>query len=354
MARARSFGNIRKLPSGRYQTRYRHLGKQIPADSTFANQTDARRWLATIEAGLQQSIELLYALRSLYAVQELLDADTFSRFVSSSIERHRELTALEWAPRVTHGERASFETSFSALYPSFEIVERDGESGVRRATVREFYYPIVMVEPVSGNEAVYGLDLTSDAIRRTAIEAAIECGEARASGLMKLVQSKNGEVGFLVAMAIVRDGATLPDGVLVAVYRALDVAAFAGTPDSGVSFRFSDVDPHADPLSFAVGESNNDPQITVKRQLSIAGRPWRVVAEASREYVSERRSREWLFVTGLGVLLTLVTGYGFRMSSIRSRAVTALVKSRTNELSQVNEDLERERAINIGRIEEVV
>jgi len=56
MARARSFGNIRKLPSGRYQTRYRHLGKQIPADSTFANQTDARRWLATIEADMFRGV----------------------------------------------------------------------------------------------------------------------------------------------------------------------------------------------------------------------------------------------------------------------------------------------------------
>lgn len=49
MARARSFGNTRKLPSGRYQARYWRLGKQIAADSTFANKTDARRWLATVD-----------------------------------------------------------------------------------------------------------------------------------------------------------------------------------------------------------------------------------------------------------------------------------------------------------------
>ena len=52
MARARPFGNIRQLPSGRYQARYWHLGKQIAADTTFANKTDARRWLATVEADL--------------------------------------------------------------------------------------------------------------------------------------------------------------------------------------------------------------------------------------------------------------------------------------------------------------
>ncbi len=56
MARARSFGNIRKLPSGRYQARYWHLGKQIPADTTFANKTDARRWLATIEVDMFRGV----------------------------------------------------------------------------------------------------------------------------------------------------------------------------------------------------------------------------------------------------------------------------------------------------------
>ena len=30
------FGNIRELTSGRYQARYYHLGKQVPAETTFA------------------------------------------------------------------------------------------------------------------------------------------------------------------------------------------------------------------------------------------------------------------------------------------------------------------------------
>ncbi|MEZ5259775.1 MAG: hypothetical protein R2705_23705 [Ilumatobacteraceae bacterium] len=51
-----SFGSIRKLPSGRYQARCWHLGKQIPADTTFANKTDARRWLATIEADMFRGV----------------------------------------------------------------------------------------------------------------------------------------------------------------------------------------------------------------------------------------------------------------------------------------------------------
>ena len=49
MAPTRRFGTIRKLPSGRYQARYSHLGKQIGAEVTFATKADARAWLSQIE-----------------------------------------------------------------------------------------------------------------------------------------------------------------------------------------------------------------------------------------------------------------------------------------------------------------
>ena len=54
MAKARSFGNIRQLPSGRFQARYWHLGKQIAADVTFTTKTDAGAWLAAIETDIRR------------------------------------------------------------------------------------------------------------------------------------------------------------------------------------------------------------------------------------------------------------------------------------------------------------
>ena len=41
-----------QLPSGRFQARYSHLGKQVGAADTFATNTDARRWLCNIETDL--------------------------------------------------------------------------------------------------------------------------------------------------------------------------------------------------------------------------------------------------------------------------------------------------------------
>ncbi|MFJ9913400.1 tyrosine-type recombinase/integrase [Actinacidiphila glaucinigra] len=49
--RRRRFGSVRKLPSGRFQARYRGPdGLMRTADKTFASQTDADRWLVKQEA----------------------------------------------------------------------------------------------------------------------------------------------------------------------------------------------------------------------------------------------------------------------------------------------------------------
>jgi hypothetical protein len=52
VAAARRFGTIDKLPSGRYRARYWWLGRQVPAPSTFATNSDARTSLAKTEADL--------------------------------------------------------------------------------------------------------------------------------------------------------------------------------------------------------------------------------------------------------------------------------------------------------------
>ncbi len=49
MAKTRPFGSIRRLNSGRYQARYWHGDKQVPADTTFVTKADARAWLARME-----------------------------------------------------------------------------------------------------------------------------------------------------------------------------------------------------------------------------------------------------------------------------------------------------------------
>jgi integrase len=57
MSGKRQFGTVRKLPSGRWQARYRDgSGQIIAAPSTFATKTDATRFLAVVEADMARGL----------------------------------------------------------------------------------------------------------------------------------------------------------------------------------------------------------------------------------------------------------------------------------------------------------
>lgn len=52
--RRRHFGNVRKLPSGRYQASYFHDGRRFVAEDTFRAKADAQAYLSRIETDLHR------------------------------------------------------------------------------------------------------------------------------------------------------------------------------------------------------------------------------------------------------------------------------------------------------------
>lgn len=55
----RQFGSVRKLPSGRWQARYRTLdGRMVPADQTFATKADATLWLDRVRTEQARGLDL--------------------------------------------------------------------------------------------------------------------------------------------------------------------------------------------------------------------------------------------------------------------------------------------------------
>ena len=52
--RRRHFGSVRKLPSGRFQARYWHVGIEHVAPSTFTTKADALAWLSAAETDIHR------------------------------------------------------------------------------------------------------------------------------------------------------------------------------------------------------------------------------------------------------------------------------------------------------------
>ena len=50
----RLFGTVERLPSKRYRAYYKHDGRRIYAQGTFATKADASAWLANTETELRR------------------------------------------------------------------------------------------------------------------------------------------------------------------------------------------------------------------------------------------------------------------------------------------------------------
>lgn len=62
MGSRRHFGGIRKLPSGRWQAKYREAGKLVPAPRTFPTKRDAALWLSSVETISLEGVGLILRL----------------------------------------------------------------------------------------------------------------------------------------------------------------------------------------------------------------------------------------------------------------------------------------------------
>jgi PAS domain S-box-containing protein len=171
----------------------------------------------------------LVALQSLYLSSQEVERGEFSSFAQNLLSERR-VQVLEWAPRVTAADRASFEVSLGR--PIREL--RDGALVV--ADDRAEYVPIAFVVPEDGSATFTGFDLASDPVRRAALDQAARTGHPVSTGRIDLVQ---GGYGFLT-VAPVRSAAAspggAPEGYVVGVtgISALLSAALSELPRDGV------------------------------------------------------------------------------------------------------------------------
>lgn len=54
MTNRRTFGSVRRLPSGRWQATYWHAGRRRFGPATFATKTDAGAYLSSVETEIRR------------------------------------------------------------------------------------------------------------------------------------------------------------------------------------------------------------------------------------------------------------------------------------------------------------
>ena len=153
--------------------------------------------VAAVRNGLQMAEDDLAIVNRLFAIAGPVSRDQFHAFVKPMLEKREYIQNFTFHRLISARERPAFEARMRAFYPEFLITEvLDGKIVPVRS--KESYRVIEYVEPLEGNEAVFGLDATSRHSQDAAAQRACRTGLASATKPYVLVHRNLSMRGFVM------------------------------------------------------------------------------------------------------------------------------------------------------------
>lgn len=204
---------------------------------------------------------------------------------------------------------------------------------------------LTMVAPRAGNEAVLGLDLSSEPSRSIAAQDARDTGRPTISDPVSLLNSSSDEPGFVLYCPIYRQGmrtstvaerraafvgwtslSAIYDDVLESVPRLgsheITVTLYNGvTPRESGRLASSAVEPGA-----------RDERVT---HMTLAGRELSAGWNRTAQFVSTQRSLHWWILAGGGAMTLLASSLTMMLATSESRVRDEVV-ARTRDLTRAN------------------
>lgn len=136
----------------------------------------------------------VYTLKGLFDGSDFVTREDFRRVASEVLSRYPGITALEWVPAIADTDRSRIEAEAShELGQSFQFTEKSTDGSMVSASPRAEHYPILFLEPISGNEQALGFDVQSAPTVHYLREAR-RTQRMTVSSQFQLVQRRNGIV----------------------------------------------------------------------------------------------------------------------------------------------------------------
>ncbi len=152
--------------------------------------------LSAIERSVETQQLTMLALQN--HERSISSRSDFKAFTKPFLDRVIGIQALEWVPRIRGDEREKYVNSAREDgITDFEINVRDSARNLVPAPQKAEYYPVYFLEPLEGNEAAMGFDLSSNEERLNALNESILSGEVGTTGRITLVQGELSQSGFL-------------------------------------------------------------------------------------------------------------------------------------------------------------
>ncbi|CAD6882395.1 diguanylate cyclase/phosphodiesterase (GGDEF & EAL domains) with PAS/PAC sensor(s) [Methylomonas albis] len=313
-------------------------------------------------------IDSTLALRDVFLASNDVSRAEFTVFSQGILQRHPEIQALEWLPRIVQADLPAFEQAIRAEgFSNFQVTERDGSGQLVKATARTEYFPIMFVEPMAGNEKAFGFDSISNPLSREAKNLARASGKPSASQKLILMQRGDVDPGILVSIPVSRHSAAGD---------ALDIAGFVSAiilPTRMVEIVTKGLNLDAlgigiDDLSAPIGQTGlfakpvrnpvplNYPLRKWQHSFPFVDRNWQITITPDSLFINEQGSSLPLITLIGGLCFTSLLSILLLIISGRTASVQALVEERTQALAdavaelQVSANIARESELKLRTI----
>jgi len=165
-----------------------------------------------VQAAIDQSLEVLSAVGGLMYATPTVDRHGYEQFVAQLLARHPAITAVHWAPRISHAQRPALEAELAArgLAPRGIFDVTPGAETATRAPQRDSYFPIVLAAPLAQNRAAVGLDPLARPFNTATIREAARRGLRDTTPAFPIVQDPDGPLAVAIYQPVYQPGA-MPD-----------------------------------------------------------------------------------------------------------------------------------------------
>jgi len=331
-----------------------------------------------VQREIEQNLGVVQDIGSFFDASKWVGRREFRKFVGPALKRYTSIAALQWIPRITATERASFEKKSRRSFTKFRINEINQAGDLVRAEQRPVHFPVLYVQPYMLNKETLGLDLAATPAILDALQQTRDAGQMRASPRIPLEREDRIEYGFAVRLPVYNkldsDEAeaegeeetldTLENrqlqlrGFAAGIFSIGEIveSALRNFSPSGIDIVIYDVSGEDERHNLYQHYSRHRPADTGQRNpgdresrgnrefiqtIRVTDRQWEVMCTSVPGYFKPDPWSGWATLAGGLPFTALLTIY---LSTLvgRTAKVKRLVTERTTQLVEVNEELNSE------------
>jgi signal transduction histidine kinase len=316
--------------------------------------------ILVIQRELKHALGIIQDIASFFAASAFVGRREFRKFVGPALKRQAGIRALKWVPIVAKKDRAGFVQEARQSFPPYRIIEIDPAGHPIESQGRSIYYPVLYVQPYKTNKMVLGLDLATNPIFATLLQAVEQARELRVSADLSFAAEATGQTLIMVAVPVFVEREET--GILAADIRGFALGVFylgeiieralESLRSGGVDLHFYQTHTPGDSTLLYTHQSRlrtdrggdvgtERTELTYHQPLEIGNQLLDVVCQPATERFRVETWNSWLILSGGIAFTALFTIYLATLVG-RARRVRLEVGVRTSQLREVVQALNRE------------